>query len=246
MTNVLVVIGSPKLEKSNSYATVTPLIKGMENAGATVEVIYTKKQKILSCTGCFSCWYDTLGECVLKDDMQTIYPKLKNADVLVFATPLHSVLPGGMQNFVNRMIPLIEPVIEFKEGRTRARYYDYVKIKKILAVIVGGWYELENLSLPVKLFEEFAKNCSIDFAGAILRPHAYFMRDEPSFMEDKPEERKAIITKLEEVGYKFIKEGILNKEDLEFISQPVFEEEEYRKTKTNMYLKQKNQLLRNR
>ncbi len=222
------------MEKSNTFATITPLIVGMKKAGASVELIYTKKQKIFSCTGCFSCWYETIGECVIKDDMQNIYPKLREAEILVLATPVHSILPGGMQNFINRLIPLIEPILEFRNGRTRAKCHEYVKITKILAVIVGGWYEIDNLYLPVKLIEELSKNYSINFSGAILRPHAYFMRSDS-------EKSKEILLKLEDVGFKFIEEGLLNKEDLDFISQPVFEEEEYRRSKTNIYLERKNQ-----
>lgn len=234
MTKVVVINGSPKMEKSNTSATITPLIVGMKKAGASVELIYTKKQKILSCTGCFSCWYETIGECVIKDDMQKIYPKLREADILVLATPVHSILPGGMQNFINRLIPLIEPILEFRNGRTRAKCHEYVKLNKILAVIVGGWYEIENLDLPVKLIEELSKNYSINFSGAILRPHAYFMRGDS-------EKSKEIHLKLEEVGFKFIEEGFLKKEDLDFISQPIGEEKDYRENKTNNYLAAKNQ-----
>ena len=58
MYKVLIVHGSPRMEQSNTYAMITPLIEGMKKAGAAVELIYTKKKKILSCTGCFSCWYE--------------------------------------------------------------------------------------------------------------------------------------------------------------------------------------------
>ncbi len=166
--------------------------------------------------------------------MQNIYPKLRKADILVLATPVHSILPGGMQNFINRLVPLIEPILECRDGRTRARCHEYVKIKKILAVVVGAWYEIENLELPVKLIEEVAETYSINYSGAILRPHAYFMRGDSEISKD-------IHQKLEEVGFKFIEEGLLKKEDLDFISQPIGNGKKQRENSTNHYLKRKEE-----
>jgi len=210
----------------------------MKKAGASVDLLYASKLKIRPCIGCFKCWYETIGECFIQDDMQEIYLKLKSTDILVLATPVHSSIPGDMQNFLNRMVPLIEPILEFRDGRTRARCHEDVNISKILAVAVSGWWEIENLNLTISVIEEVAKNYSIEFAGAIRRPHCYPLQDET-------EKSKEILQKLEEVGSKFIKEGKIDQKDLDFISQPLATQEEYTKWKTNLYLKVKNALNEN-
>ncbi|MHA1259733.1 MAG: flavodoxin family protein [Candidatus Heimdallarchaeaceae archaeon] len=238
MTKVLVVNGSPKTIKSNTNFLLTPFIEGMKKAGASVDLLYASKLKIRPCIGCFKCWYETIGECFIQDDMQEIYLKLKSTDILVLATPVHSSIPGDMQNFLNRMVPLIEPILEFRDGRTRARCHEDVNISKILAVAVSGWWEIENLNLTISVIEEVAKNYSIEFAGAIRRPHCYPLQDET-------EKSKEILQKLEEVGSKFIKEGKIDQKDLDFISQPLATQEEYTKWKTNLYLKVKNALNEN-
>jgi len=232
LTKVLVINGSPKIEKSNTAFLLNPFMEGMKKAGATVELIYTSKLKILPCIGCFECWHETIGECFIQDDMQDLYPKLKSTDILVLATPVYSSLPGDMQNFVNRLVPLIEPILEFRNGRTRARCHEDVNISKLLAVVVGGWWEIENLDVAISVIEEIAENYSIEFTGAIRRPHCYPLKD-------KTEKSKEILRMLEKVGFKLIKEGILDKNDLDFISQPLANREEYTQAKTNNYLNQK-------
>ncbi len=232
LTKVLVINGSPKIEKSNTTFLLTPFMEGMKKAGASVELIYTRKLKILPCIGCFKCWGETIGECFIQDDMQDLYPKLRSADILVLATPVYSPLPGEMTNFVNRLVPLIEPILEFRNGRTRARCHEDVNISKLLAVVVGGWWELANLDLVVRVFKELAENYSIEFTGAILRPHCYPLKDET-------EKSKEILQMLEKIGFKLINEGKLDKDDLDFVSQPLANKEEYTEQKTNNYLKNK-------
>lgn len=232
MTKVLVINGSPKIEKSNTAFLLNPFMEGMKKAGASVELIYTRKLKILPCIGCFKCWGETIGECFIQDDMQELYTKLRDADILVLATPVYSSLPGEMQNFVNRLVPLIEPILEFRNGRTRARCHEDVNISKLLAVVVSGWWEIENLNVTISVIEEVAKNYSIEFAGAIRRPHCYPLQDET-------EKSKEILQMLEKVGFKLIKKGRMDKDNLDIISQPLADKEEYTQLKTASYLKQK-------
>ena len=234
MTKVIIVNGSPRMEESNTTFTLNPIIEGMKKSGAEVEMLYTKKHKILPCIGCFKCWSETIGECFIKDDMPDIYPKLKAADILVIATPVYIPLPGKLQNFLNRLAPLLEPILEFRNGRTRAKFHDDVKTSKILAVVVGGWWEIENLHIVTKIVEELTENVSSDFVGAILRPHSYFLRNET-------EKSKEILSTLEKIGHQLVIEGNIAVKDLEFVSQPLIGEEEYRENLNKNYLKHKNE-----
>ncbi len=233
MTKVIIINGSPRTEKSNTTFLMTPFIEGMKKAEASVEMIYTKKLKILPCIGCFKCWGETIGECFIQDDMQELYPKLKESDILILATPVYSPLPGEMQNFINRLVPLIDSLLEIRNGRTRTKCHDDVNISKILAVVVGGWWELENLDLVVKIFEEVAETYTIEFSGAIRRPHAHLLRNE----SDK---NKEILQTLEKIGINFVKEGKIDISDLEFVSQPLVDQEEYLERSKRNYLKRKN------
>jgi len=79
--------------------------KGVEN-GAEVELILLRKTNIKMCLGCLACeegGKDRPGICKIKDDMNVIYPKLLEADCLVFGTPAYFELVSGiLKNFMDR------------------------------------------------------------------------------------------------------------------------------------------------
>ena len=205
---------------------LTLFIHGMMDAGSEVELFYTGRLKVKPCTcGEMYCLYTKAGECCIKDDMQLLYPRLREADILILATPVYIPLPGEMQNFINRLCPLINPILENHEGRTRARFHKQVKIRKIVLVSTGGWWEKENFETVVRITEELAKVASVEFAGAVLRPHAFLMKEKGKLTKDG----EAILNTVKRAGHELIKEGRMNKETLETISCPLVSEEELRR-----------------
>jgi len=228
MSKVIAINGSPRTKKGNTAMILSAFIEGIKDAGIETEVYYTSLLKIRPCTcGNMYCWYKKPGECVIKDDMRHIYPTLRESEIVIVATPVYIPLPGDMQNFVNRLCPLINPYLDFKNGRTRARFRDDVKIRKFVLVSTGGWWEKENMNIVLNIVEELAENSGIEFGGAVLRPHAFVMKQNRELTEDG----KAILASVKEAGYQLIKEGAMNPETLESISRPLISEEELR----NMY-----------
>ncbi|MBA7596663.1 hypothetical protein ES703_03647 [subsurface metagenome] len=225
MIKVVAINGSPRMDKGNTAMIVAPFIQGMTDAGSDVELFYTRRLKVKPCT-CneMFCWYSEPGECCIKDDMQLLYPKLREADILVLATPVYIPLPGDMQIIINRLCPLIEPFLETRKGRTRARFHDNVKIRKIVLVSTGGWWEKGNFGTVVRIVEELAEDASVEFAGAVLRPHAFLMKKEEELTKDG----KAVVSAVRRAGYELIKEGGMNRETLETVSHPLISEEELR------------------
>jgi hypothetical protein len=126
-----------------------------------------------------------------------------------------------MQNLLNRSMPLVEPILEFREGRTRAKFHDNVNISKIVLVSTGGWWEKENMSMVVDFAEHFAQDASIEFAGSVLRPHA-------SWMANEEEKAKEVLDATRRAGFQMIKEGRMTAELLDIISQPLVSEEKIR------------------
>ena len=231
---VIAINGSPRMEKGYTALILTPFIHRMIDAGSEVKLFYARRLKVKPCTcGEMYCWYKKAGECCIKDDMQLLYPKLKGADILILATPVYIPLPGEMQNFINRLCPLIDPLLENCEGRTRARFHKQVKIRKIVLLSNGGWWEKANFETVVRIIEELAKDASVEFAGAVLRPHASLMKEKGKLTKDG----EAILNKVKRAGYELIKEGVMNKEILDAISCPLISEEELRRRYNNALLK---------
>jgi len=223
---VIAINSSPRMEKGYTTLILTPFIQGMTDAGSEVELFYTRCLKIKPCTcGEMYCWYNKAGECCIKDDMQLLYPKLREAEILILATPVYIPLPGEMQNFINRLCPLIEPFLENRQGRTRARFHKQVKIQKIVLVSTGGWWEKANFETVVRITEELAEDASVEFAGAVLRPHAFLMKEKGRLTKDG----EAVLNAVKRAGYEFIKKERMNKETLEMISHPLISEEELRR-----------------
>lgn len=221
------------MEKGYTATILGAFIEGMEEAGASVELVYPRKYKIRPCLGDFQCWFEKVGECFQADDMQMLIEKMKEADILVLATPVYAPLPGAFQNFLNRLMPIVEPILEFRDGRTRSRFHEDVKISKIALVATGGWWEVDNLGIVLRIVEEMAENGTVEFAGAILRPHAFLM-------DEYKEKKQKILETVKKVGRQLIKEGKMAEEDLAFISGALVAEEELRERYNRSYRKAKD------
>jgi multimeric flavodoxin WrbA len=109
---ILAINGSPRGRRSNTDRILQPFLEGAREAGAETETVYLKDLKINHCLGCFTCWTKTPGVCVHKDDMAALFPKVRQADVVVYATPLYVFTVSGlMKDFMDRLLPLADPHI---------------------------------------------------------------------------------------------------------------------------------------
>ncbi|MBR4733010.1 MAG: flavodoxin family protein [Lachnospiraceae bacterium] len=86
-SKILVLAGSPRKE-GNTEKLVEAFVKGAAGNHA-VEVISVTDHKVNPCVGCNSCFTREGHECFQKDDMDEIYAKLKEADVLIVASPVY-------------------------------------------------------------------------------------------------------------------------------------------------------------
>jgi len=85
---ILLVMGSPRKE-GNSATLAKQVAAGAEATGATVESFYLHGMNIQPCTACDACREERDKDCVIDDDMETLYPKLRQADALVIASPIY-------------------------------------------------------------------------------------------------------------------------------------------------------------
>jgi multimeric flavodoxin WrbA len=83
---VLVLKGSPR-ENGNSNTLVEQVIVGAKEAGADVESFMLHHMDIRPCDACDVC--QETGMCIIKDDMQTLYPLLEKTDAIVIASPVY-------------------------------------------------------------------------------------------------------------------------------------------------------------
>lgn len=86
MKNILIVQGGGR-PKGNTAQLVEHFIKGAEETGHKTEWISLLKNEVKGCLGCNACRYGK--PCIQKDAFPEIVPKIKEADCIVFASPLY-------------------------------------------------------------------------------------------------------------------------------------------------------------
>ena len=110
---VLILSTSPR-RNSNSEALAQAFARGAAEGGNEVELVAMREKELRFCRGCFAC--QKTGKCVLRDDMGEIVPKMEQADVLVFATPIYYYeMSGQMKTLLDRGNPLFVSDYRFRE-----------------------------------------------------------------------------------------------------------------------------------
>jgi multimeric flavodoxin WrbA len=95
----------------NSEILLGEALRGAEELDAKTEFLSIRRMNIKPCNGCGDC--ATEGVCSIKDDMETVYPKILEADGIVFSTPVYFwSLPGSCKVFLDRTYALRFPKLQ--------------------------------------------------------------------------------------------------------------------------------------
>jgi multimeric flavodoxin WrbA len=86
--NVMIVVGSPR-KRGNSSTLAKQVASGAKDAGAAVELVFLHGMDIKPCSACEGCRKKRGIDCVIRDDMRTLYPKMRAADAIVIASPIY-------------------------------------------------------------------------------------------------------------------------------------------------------------
>ncbi len=218
MEKMIAINGSPRGSKGNTQWILDAFLQGAQQAGCETELFFTNDLQIKPCDcGMMYCWYHEPGECCNQDDMQILYPKIREAETLVLATPIYIPLPGAMQNLVNRLCPLIRPELVFREGRSRGMIREGTLLKRFVLVSTGGWWEKANFEIVESIVRELAENSSLEYGGSVLRPHAFLMKEDGILTEAGQKTLDAA----REAGRQLIADGRIKSEVLDAVSQPL-------------------------
>lgn len=106
MKNILVVRGGGRAN-GNTAQLVAAFARGAADAGHAVEVVSLDQVQVNGCLGCNACRYGK--PCVQKDGFNALAPKIRAADLLVFASPLYFwTLSSKLKAFIERFYCLAE------------------------------------------------------------------------------------------------------------------------------------------
>jgi multimeric flavodoxin WrbA len=105
---IVALLGSPRA--NGNTATLTRAFnKTAEELGAVVQTFLLNKLDAKGCQACDACKTET-DHCVIRDDLANVLESVKNADVLVAATPIYFAdISAQFKIFVDRCYSYLEP-----------------------------------------------------------------------------------------------------------------------------------------
>ena len=150
MKNILILNGSPRRNgKTNKL--VNSFIKGAEVNNEIIQ-FHIYDMDIKGCKGCESCRRN--GHCIQKDDMDQIYEAFRNADVVVFASPVYFwTITGPLKTVTDRLYAIL----------TSKGYGEFRK-ESLLIMTAGG----ADYSQAQRWYETFENNLNWTNLGEIL------------------------------------------------------------------------------
>ncbi|MBI5343559.1 MAG: NAD(P)H-dependent oxidoreductase [Deltaproteobacteria bacterium] len=213
---VLALNSSPRTgNKSKTELLLNHLVRGMREAGADVEEVELRKKSIRSCIGCFTCWTKTPGVCIHKDDMtRELFPKWKEADLVVYATPLyHFTANASMKAFIERTLPALQPFFKERDGKTShpARF----RHPKVVVLSVAGFPEMSVFD-QLSSWANFVFGRSGALVAEIYRPMAESMTT--PFHRAKAEEALQATV---QAGREIVETMRVSEETLARVTQPL-------------------------
>ena len=101
---ILAVCGSAR-KGGNTETLVRESLKGAGADGAEINIL--SEMDISGCIGCAACRAEGAEGCVVEDDMQALYEKLRDADALILGSPVfYGEVTGQMKCFMDRWYAL--------------------------------------------------------------------------------------------------------------------------------------------
>ena len=220
---VLIINGSPKKERGTTAGLLKHFVEGIEEAGASVETIYSKGYDLGDCRGCFNCWSSTPGKCIQDDEMKEILVKIADADLLVLATPVFvDGMTGSLKTLLDRTIPLLHGAFELRDDHCRHALREHVKAGKIALFSVCGFTEMDNFDPLITHVEAISKNMSREYVGALLRPYAWII--DTAMKQGAP--LSHILDNVRKAGHELIKDGRMNEETLAIVASEILPRDE--------------------
>lgn len=172
--NVLVINGSPKGAKSNTYRLTTTFLEGIKQELGDIQTkeLSISRMDIKPCLGCFSCWNRTPGQCCIQDDMLQVIQDLLWADITIWSFPLYYyTVPGLLKNLIDRQLPMLLPFMEEREGQVGNGNHPFrydMSGKRTIVISTCGFYTAKgNYDGVYSLFDHLCgrENYTTIFCG---------------------------------------------------------------------------------
>lgn len=142
----VVVEASPRRDGS-SVTLARSFIEGLREGGeAEVAELFLNDMDVRPCFGCWKCLEMREPGCVIEDDMARVYPLLRAADLIVFATPIYWWhIAGQMKVFLDRL-----------EGLLAGGGLNNLSGKALVLILTHLTEDPDGVGLAVRMFRSIA------------------------------------------------------------------------------------------
>lgn len=179
---IVILNGSPR-KNGNTSRLIKAFVNGAKSKKNTITEFFLDEMNIHGCKGCFGGHSTQECPCVQKDDMQQIYPAIKECDVIILASPLYYWnMSGQIRTAVDRLFALEEGDGNLLRGHNRASallmvaegngfedvvlYYDHLtehlNWKNLGHVLAGGNGDIGDIEGKVELQKAYELGKSIE------------------------------------------------------------------------------------
>lgn len=152
MKKILLINGSPKRRRSNTRRLAYAFFDGMKSVGEfEIEEFICAEKEIAPCMGCFHCWKNPDGNCVLSDDHAELFQKYLSADIVAWSFPNYYYgMPSIAKAALDRMLPLCHQTMEEPTQKTTKHTERYqLDHQKYLLFVTCGFPNKERNTDPI-------------------------------------------------------------------------------------------------
>ena len=219
--NVIALNGSARGKKGVTWRLLDSLLKGLSEGGATVKDIQLKEMNISYCKACLTCMHKTPGQCGQRDDMDQIYPLLKESDLFVMGTPVYTDnMSAQMKTVTDRCICGMDPFLRVDPANRVRHPYSWTMPSKFFLISTSGFPEMETFQPLIMTFRAQAANFGCESIGEICVPGSLALQAAPQLLGPR-------LDKIQQAGKMLALHERVDTTLLEEINRPLMTREQY-------------------
>ena len=164
----VLILDGTKSNNNESTKIFDLMLEELKKLNWDVASIVLEDKNIAYCTGCFGCWVQTPGECVIKDYEETIVRNMVHSDLIIYLTPImfggySSILKKALDRQISRVLPYFVKVNGEVHHSKR-----YEKQQSLLSIGLVDKHDAEKEEIFKKLVARNAINMWAPFQRAII------------------------------------------------------------------------------
>lgn len=174
-----ILMGSPR-KNGNTIQIVKPFMEKLEQSGWMCELLWLYDKDLRPCRACRACQKDwTIFGCGIHDDMQEIFDRVSECDLLVLATPIYSwYCTPPMKAVLDRLVYGMNKYYGEEKGPSLWAG------KKVALIATCGYRPEKGTDLWENGIIRYCKHSQLQYLGMLVERH---MGYDSVFMDSEKE-----------------------------------------------------------